>query len=46
MPARSMRFNAGAAASVAAKVVSLPEFVKTYQEREIYILLIQPIFPN
>jgi hypothetical protein len=46
MPARSMRFNAGAAASVAAKVVSLPEFVKTYQETETNnILLIQPIFP-
>jgi hypothetical protein len=27
MPARSMRFNAGAAASVAAKVVSLPKFI-------------------
>jgi hypothetical protein len=34
MPARSIRFNAGAAASVAAKVVSLPEFVKTYQAKE------------
>jgi hypothetical protein len=29
IPARSMRLNAGAAASVAANVVSFPEFVRT-----------------
>jgi hypothetical protein len=33
-----MRLSAGAAASVAAKVVSFPEFVRTYQNKTAVII--------